>query len=42
MEHDALIIQQAGSTFKLLVDNSSIWYDLESDDEIIALGKFNS
>ena len=42
MEHDALIIQQAGSTFKLLVDNSSIGYDLESDDEIIAWGKFNS
>ena len=42
MEHDALIIQQAGSTFKLLVDNSSIGFDLESDDEIIAWGKFNS
>jgi hypothetical protein len=42
MEHDALTIQQAGSTFKVLVDNSSIGYDLESDDEIIAWGKFNS
>jgi len=42
MEHDALTIQQAGSTFKVLVDNSSIGYDLETDDEIIAWGKFNS
>ena len=42
MEHDALTIQQAGSTFKVLVDNTSIGYDLESDDEIIAWGKFNS
>ena len=42
MEHDALTIQHAGSTFKVLVDNTSIGYDLESDDEIIAWGKFNS
>ena len=42
MEHDALTIQQAGSTFHLIVDVSSIGYDLESDDEIIAQGKFNS
>jgi hypothetical protein len=42
MEHDALTIQQAGSTFRLLVDTDSIGYDLESDDEIIAQGKFNS
>ena len=42
MEHDALVIQQTGSIFKLLVDNNSIGYDLESDDEIIAWGKFNS
>jgi hypothetical protein len=33
MEHDALEVQQAGSNFL---------YDLESDDEIIAIGKFNS
>jgi len=42
MEHDALTVQQAGSTFHLIVDTSSIGYDLESDDEIIAQGKFNS
>ena len=41
MEHDALTIKQTGSTFLLLVDNSSIGYDLETDDEIIAQGKFN-
>ena len=42
MEHDAIQIQQAGSTFLLKVDNSSIGYDMESDDEILAWGKFNS
>jgi hypothetical protein len=42
MEHDALSIQQSASTFHLIVDNDSIGYDLESDDEILAIGKFNS
>jgi len=42
MEHDAIQIQQAASTFKLIVNNDSIGYDLESDDEILAIGKFNS
>ena len=42
MEHDALTIQQAGSTFHLIVNTTSIGYDLEDDDEIIAQGKFNS
>ena len=42
MEHDALAIQQAGSTFHLKVNNDSIGYDLEGDDEILAIGKFNS
>ena len=43
MEHDALTIRQAnGTTFLLQVDNDSIGYDLETDDEIVALGKFNS
>jgi len=42
MEHDALEVEQSGSIFLLKVDNSSIGYDLESDDEIIAIGKFNS
>ena len=42
MEHDALTVKQTGSTFLLLVDNSSIGYNLETDYEIIAQGKFNS
>ena len=42
MEHDAITIQQSSKTFLLKVDNSSIGYDLESDDEIIAVGKFDS
>tara|TARA_B100000085_G_scaffold191679_1_gene175612 strand:+ start:1049 stop:2725 length:1677 start_codon:yes stop_codon:yes gene_type:complete len=42
MEHDALSIQQVGSTFKLIINNDSIGYDLETDDEILAIGKFNS
>ncbi len=42
MEHDAFDIQQAGSTFHLIVNNDSIGYDLEDDDEILAIGKFNS
>ena len=42
MEHDALDIQQAGSTFHLIVNNDSIGYDLEGDDEILAIGNFDS
>ena len=42
MEHDALTIQQSGSYFYLNVNNDSIGYDLESDDEVLAIGKFNS
>jgi hypothetical protein len=42
MEHDAISIQQAGSSLLLKVDNNSIGYDLETDDEILAIGKFNS
>ena len=42
MEHDALDIQQAGSTFHLIVNNDSIGYDLEGDDEILAICKFDS
>ena len=42
MEHDAISIKQEGATFKLIVDNSGIGYDLETDDEIVAWGKFNS
>jgi hypothetical protein len=42
MEHDALAIQQSGSSFYLKVNNDSIGYDLELDDEVLAIGKFNS
>ena len=42
MEHDAITIQQVGSNFLLKVDASSIGYNLESADEIIGWGKFNS
>ena len=42
IQNDAVTIQQSSTTFLLKVDNSSIGYDLESDDEIIAIGKFNS
>ena len=42
MEHDALTIQQSGSTFLLIVDPSSIGYNLDSLDEIKAWGKFNA
>jgi len=42
MEHDAVTIQQSGATFLVKVDTSNIGYDLESDDEIISIGKFVS
>ena len=42
MEHDAIEIQQSSTNFLLKVNNDSIGYDLESDDEILAIGKFNS
>ena len=42
MEHNALQIQQSGSTFMLISDPSSIGYNLESDDEIKAWGRFNA
>ncbi len=42
MEYNAIEIQQAGSNLLLKVDNNSIGYDLESGDEIVAFGKFNS
>ena len=40
MEHDALSIEQSGSTFYLKVDPNSIGYNLSSDDEIKVWGKF--
>ena len=42
MENDSLGIEQSGSTFLLKVDNNFIGYNLESGDEIVGFGKFNS
>ena len=42
MEHNALAIQQKGSSLELHVATGSIGYILESDDEILSIGKFNS
>ena len=42
MEHDAIQIQQSSTTFLLIVDNDSIGYDMAADDEVLAVGKFNS
>ena len=42
MEHDAIEIQQNSTTLLLKVNNDSIGYDLETDDEILAIGKFDS
>ena len=42
MEHNALAIQQKGSSLELHVHTGSIGYDLEGDDEILSIGKFNS
>ena len=42
MEHNAIEVEQKGTSFLLKVDVSGIGYNLESDDEIIAHGKFNS
>tara|TARA_A100000164_G_scaffold362635_1_gene378798 strand:- start:363 stop:1859 length:1497 start_codon:yes stop_codon:yes gene_type:complete len=42
IEHDALTIRQTGSLLHLEVDNDGVGYDLESTDEIVAWGKFES
>ena len=42
IEYDALKVMQKGSTFELHIDDSSLGYSLEGDDEIVAWGKFNS
>ena len=42
MEHDAISIQQNNTEFLLKVNTDSIGYELESDDEILGIGKFNS
>ena len=42
IEHNAIAIQQKGSSLELHVNTGSIGYILESDDEILGIGKFNS
>ena len=42
MEHNALAIQQKGSSLELHVATGSIGYIFESDDEILGIGKFDS
>jgi hypothetical protein len=43
MEHDAVEVEQKTTVlFHLKVNTGSIGYELESDDEIMAWGKFNS
>jgi len=43
MEYDALTIQQnPANEFELHINTDSLGYNLQSDDEIVAWGKFNS
>ena len=42
VENDALTIQQVSTNLELLLDTNSLGYELSSQDEIIAFGKFNS
>jgi hypothetical protein len=42
METDAITIKQSGSLMFLFVNTDSIGYDVDSNDEIVAFGKFNS
>jgi len=42
MEHDGISVQQNGSSFAVHIDSDSIGYDLTTEDEVVAWGKFNS
>jgi hypothetical protein len=42
MEHDGVSVKQAGTSFLLHIDGDSIGYDLTTEDEVVAWGKFNS
>ena len=42
MENDSLTIQQDDTSLLLIVNNTTIGYNLENTDEIVAFGKFNS
>ena len=41
IEYDAIDVQQSGSTFLMKVNPSSLGYGLDSNDEIVAWGKWN-
>jgi len=40
IEHDALTIQQSGSSFYLYINRTAVGYDLDSDDEVFGWGRF--
>ena len=43
IENDALtIVQKTSTNLELRLDTSGLGYELESDDEVIGFGKFNS
>ena len=42
MEHDSLTVEQSSSLFLLKVNNDTIGYNLQGDDEIVAWGKFDN
>ena len=42
IEYDALKVMQKGSTFELHIDDTNLGYELDSNDDIVAWGKFNS
>ena len=43
IENDALeIVQKTSTNLELRLDTSELGYTLESDDEVIGFGKFNS
>ena len=42
MENDAVTIQQSGSIMNLFINSTSLGYNIDNDDSIVAWGKFNS
>jgi len=42
MEHDAIDIEQSSSKFLMKINASSLGYGLDSTDEVVVWGKFNS
>lgn len=41
IEHDAITIQQSGSSFYLYVNRANVGYTIESEDEVFGWGRFN-